>query len=69
MRALGFEGGVAAILVPVFAWWLGVGWWEALLFDAALLVFFLVYPFVFNWRFDRLFGFPAAATQGAGQGA
>lgn len=61
-HAVGFEGGLAAILVPLFAWWLDVGLWEALLFDAALLVFFLVYTFVFNWGFDRVFGLPAAAA-------
>jgi len=60
-HAIGFEGGLAAILVPVFAWWLGVNLWEALLFDAALLVFFLVYTFVFNWGFDRVFGLPQSA--------
>ena len=61
-HALGFEGGLAAILVPLFAWWLDVSLWEALLFDAALLVFFLVYTFVFNWCFDRSFGLPASAA-------
>ena len=61
-HALGFEGGLAAILVPLFAWWLGIGLWEALLFDAALLLFFLVYTFVFNWCFDRVFGLPASAA-------
>jgi len=61
-HAIGFEGGLAAILVPVFAWWLGIGLWEALLFDAALLLFFLVYTFVFNWCFDRSFGLPASAA-------
>lgn len=61
-HALGFEGGLAFILVPVFAWYLGVGLWEALLYDAALLVFFLVYTFVFNWGFDRVFGLPASAA-------
>ncbi|RYF62035.1 MAG: PACE efflux transporter [Comamonadaceae bacterium] len=61
-HALGFEGGLAAILVPLFAWWLGIGLWEALLFDAALLLFFLVYTFVFNWSFDRVFGLPASAS-------
>ena len=60
-HAIGFEAGLAAILVPVFAWWLGVGLWQALLFDGALLVFFLVYTFVFNWGFDRVFGLPASA--------
>lgn len=72
-HAIGFEAGLAAILVPVFAWWLDIGLWQALVFDAALLVFFLVYTFVFNWSFDRLFGLPAAVTQGvnpqAGQAA
>lgn len=61
-HALGFEGGLAFILVPVFAWYLGVGLWEALLYDAALLLFFLVYTFVFNWGFDRVFGLPASAA-------
>lgn len=60
-HAIGFEGGLAAILVPLFAWWLEIGLWEALVFDAALLVFFLVYTFVFNWVFDRVFGLPASA--------
>lgn len=66
-HALGFEGGLAAILVPLFAWWLGISLWEALLFDAALLIFFLVYTFVFNWSFDRVFGLPASASTPAGQ--
>ncbi|CAN7670152.1 PACE efflux transporter [Pseudorhodoferax sp. LjRoot39] len=61
-HALGFEGGLAFILVPVFAWYLGVGLWEAFLYDAALLLFFLVYTFVFNWGFDRVFGLPASAA-------
>lgn len=68
-HAIGFEGGLAVILVPLFAWWLGVGLWEALLFDAALLVFFLVYTFAFNWGFDRVFGLPASAAPTAGQAA
>lgn len=68
-HALGFEGGLAAILVPLFAWWLNIGLWEALLFDAALLVFFLVYTFVFNWSFDRVFGLPASAATPSPQAA
>lgn len=61
-HALGFEGGLAAALIPLFAWWLGISLWEALLFDAALLVFFLFYTFAFNWGFDRVFGLPASAA-------
>lgn len=61
-HAIGFEGGLAVVLIPLFAWWLGIGLWEALLFDAALLLFFLIYTFVFNWCFDRVFGLPASAA-------
>lgn len=61
-HAIGFEGGLIAFLVPVFAWWLSVSLWEALLMDLGLVVFFLIYTFVFNWAFDMLFGLPAAAT-------
>ena len=64
-HAIGFEGGLAAVLVPLFAWWLGIGLWDALVFDAALLLFFLVYTFAFNWGFDRVFGLPASAAGAA----
>jgi uncharacterized membrane protein len=60
-HAIGFEGGLAAILVPLFAWWLDVSLWQALVMDLGLLVFFLAYTFVFNWVFDRVFGLPASA--------
>lgn len=61
-HAIGFEGGLAAILVPVFAWWLGIGVWQALLMDLGLLLYFLAYTFFFNWGFDRAFGLPASAA-------
>jgi uncharacterized membrane protein len=60
-HAVGFEGGLAAILVPVMAWWLNIGLWQALVMDLGLLVFFLAYTFVFNWVFDRVFGLPRSA--------
>lgn len=60
-HAIGFELGLAVVLIPVFAWWLGVSLWHALVMDAGLMVFFLVYTFCFNWGFDRVFGLPASA--------
>ena len=60
-HAIGFEGGLAAILVPVIAWWLGVSLWQSLAMDLSLLLFFLVYTFIFNWAFDRVFGLPRSA--------
>jgi uncharacterized membrane protein len=61
-HAIGFEGGLATILVPVFAWWLDIGVWEALMMDIGLLLYFLAYTFFFNWGFDRVFGLPASAA-------
>lgn len=61
-HAIGFEGGLIAFLVPVFAWFLGVSLWQALVMDLGLVVFFLVYTFVFNWAFDRIFGLPRSAA-------
>ena len=60
-HAVGFEAGLVVMLVPLFAWILGVGWLEALLLNAAMIVFFLVYGFLFNLAFDRLFGLPLSA--------
>lgn len=67
-HAVGFEGGLALILVPIIAYWLNVSLWMALKMELGLLVFFFVYTFVFNWLFDRVFGLPASA-QLAGQRA
>ena len=62
VHAIGFEGGLALIMVPFMAWWMGITLWQALLLDVGLLLFFLVYTFVFAWVFDHLFGLPAAAA-------
>ncbi|SDM09141.1 Uncharacterized membrane protein [Oryzisolibacter propanilivorax] len=61
VHAVGFEGGLALMLIPLMAWWFDVGLWQATLMEAGLLVFFLVYTYVFNWGFDRVFGLPASA--------
>ena len=68
-HAIGFEGGLVAFLVPVFAWSLGVSLLEALVMDLGLVVFFLVYTFVFNWGFDTVFGLPASAAAPSGSTA
>ena len=61
VHAVGFEGGIAAMLIPLMAWWFNVSLWEAAVMEAGLLVFFLCYTYVFNWGFDRAFGLPASA--------
>ena len=68
VHAIGFEGGLVVTLVPLFAWWLDISLWQAFVLDLGLIVFFLVYTFVFNLAFDKIFGLPASA-QPAPQGA
>lgn len=60
-HAVGFEGGLVVLLVPLFAWILGITLWEALLYNLGMIVFFLVYTFVFNLAFDKVFGLPLSA--------
>ncbi len=63
VHAVGFEGGIAAMLIPLMAWWFDISLWEAAVMEAGLLVFFMVYTFAFNWVFDRIFGLPASAQK------
>ncbi|WP_249679629.1 PACE efflux transporter [Pseudomonas abieticivorans] len=61
LHALGFEGGLTVMLLPVIAWWLQIGLGAALVTDVGLFVFFFFYALVFQWLFDRVFDEPVAA--------
>jgi uncharacterized membrane protein len=60
-HALLFEGGLVLICIPVMAWWLRVGYLEALIYEAGLIALFIGYTYLFTWGFDRVFGLPASA--------
>jgi uncharacterized membrane protein len=60
-HVLGFEAGLVTMLVPPFAWILGVSLLQALLLNMAMILFFLAYGFLFNLVFDRIFGLPLSA--------
>lgn len=62
LHALGFEGGLLVLSVPLLMWWLDINFLQALVLDFTLLVFFLFYTFIFNWVFDAVFGLPASAA-------
>lgn len=47
--------------IPLFAWWLDISLWQAVVLDAGFLLFFLIYTFIFNWGFDHVFGLPLSA--------
>ncbi|AIN59058.1 MULTISPECIES: PACE efflux transporter [Pseudomonas] len=65
LHALGFEGGLVLILLPLVAYWLDIGLWAALVTNLALFVFFFVYAFVFQWGFDKVFDVPVSAREAA----
>ena len=59
LHALLFEGGLLVLLLPPMAWYLGMGLWETFLMDLAIVVFYVVYAFLFNLAYDRVFPVPA----------
>lgn len=63
-HTLMFEIGLVVLMVPVMAWWLGVGLVQALYYEAGLIALFIAYTYVFTWGFDLLFGLRASARQG-----
>ncbi|MEB2844711.1 PACE efflux transporter [Rhizobiales bacterium RZME27] len=53
-----FELGLLIVLLPFIAWYLGVTIWQALVMDISFATFYLVYAFVFNMAYDRIFPLP-----------
>ena len=53
LHALGFEGGLILVIVPLAAWWLSISLLEAFWLDIGLLLLFLPYTLVFNWLYDK----------------
>jgi len=54
VHSLLFEIGLLLAVVPLAAWWLGIGLWQAFILDIGIALFFLPYTFVFNWSYDHL---------------
>lgn len=55
LQAVMFEAGLLAMLTPLLAWYLGISLVHAFLMDVAFAVFFVLYAFLFNWGYDRMF--------------
>lgn len=54
IHAVIFEVGLVLAVVPLAAWWLDIGLWEAFVLDIGIALFFLPYTFIFNWTYDHL---------------
>ena len=62
-HAIGFEGGLTLLLIPVMSLWLKISVFEAFIANLGLLAFFFVYAIAFTWAFDRALGLPQSATE------
>ncbi|MBV7378688.1 PACE efflux transporter [Maritimibacter dapengensis] len=63
IHAVLFETGLLIVLLPFIAWYLGVTLWTALVMDLSFAAFYLVYAYLFNLTYDRLFPLPEWASQ------
>ncbi|QTQ36430.1 Chlorhexidine efflux transporter domain-containing protein [Aromatoleum petrolei] len=64
LHALGFEGGLLLMTLPVIMAWTGMGWVDALIADLGLATAYVIYAFAFNLGYDRVFPIEAPATEG-----
>ena len=55
VQALGFEGGLLLISLPIVMAWTGMGWFDALVADIGLALAYVAYAYVFNLAYDRVF--------------
>ena len=63
VHALMFEVGLLLAVVPLAAWWLAIGLWDAFVLDIGIALFFLPYTFVFNWTYDHVRALVVARRQ------
>ncbi len=53
-HAIGFEGGLMLITIPMVAYALQINLWQAILIDLSLTLCILVYTFIFQWCYDQI---------------
>lgn len=61
-HAILFEGGLLLLFLPLLALYLNISLWEAFKMDIAMATFYLLYAFVFNWVYDKVFPIPTTVT-------
>lgn len=60
LHALAFEAGLLVLFLPIVAWYMQIGLIEALILDISVALFYVVYAFIYNLSYDRLFPLPVA---------
>ena len=66
LHAILFELGLLIALIPFIALYLGLSLIDALIMDAAMAGFYVVYAFAFNWAYDLIFPLPKLKPVRAG---
>lgn len=54
-HAIGFEGGLTIVCLPLYMVWYGVGIWTAITMEISLTLAFVVYVYIFTLLFDNIF--------------
>lgn len=52
LHTVSFELGLLLFTLPLVAYMLNIGWWEAFLTDIGMTLFVMVYSLIFNWIYD-----------------
>ncbi|MBD1577757.1 PACE efflux transporter [Vibrio sp. S11_S32] len=55
LHAVLFEFGLLFITLPIMAWWLHIRLIDALILDFGMVIFYLIYAFVYNLAYDKVF--------------
>ncbi|WP_153448337.1 PACE efflux transporter [Vibrio algicola] len=55
LHAVLFEFGLLFITLPIMAWWLHISLIDALILDFGMVIFYLIYAFVYNLAYDKVF--------------
>ncbi len=55
LHAFLFEAGLLFLLLPFIAWYLNMTLWEAFKMDIVMATFYLVYAFIYNLIYDKVY--------------
>lgn len=58
VHSIGFEAGLLFVTIPILAWVLKVSIWEAFILDIGMVLFYLIYAYVYNLIYDKIFPVP-----------
>ena len=54
LHAIGFEGGLMLVTIPMVAYAMNLSLWNAILLDLGMTSCILVYTFIFQWCYDAI---------------